>query len=245
MTDEAMSPLRRRMIEDMTIRKFAPKTQQGYIRSVRNFAAFLGRSPDKASSRTCGAFSCILPRAAWRADRQSDRVGAAVLLQGDAQAARIVEHTTFIREPRKLPVVLSPEEVARLLEAAPGLKCGGAQRGLWRGLARRRGGLAKVGDIDSKRMMHPRRTGQGTQGPQCDAVAASARTAARLVEGGAARRAGCFPAANPVQADDDPPAEPGLPCRGPDSRDQEERLACTRCATASPPTCWSRTPISG
>ena len=44
MTDEAMSPLRRRMIEDMTIRKLAPKTQQGYIR-----AAFLGRSPDTAS----------------------------------------------------------------------------------------------------------------------------------------------------------------------------------------------------
>ena len=49
MTDEAMSPLRRRMIEDMTIRKLAPKTQQGYIRTVKDFAAFLGRSPDTAS----------------------------------------------------------------------------------------------------------------------------------------------------------------------------------------------------
>jgi len=41
-----MSPLRRRMIEDMTIRKLAPKTQEGYIRTIKNFAAFLGRSPD-------------------------------------------------------------------------------------------------------------------------------------------------------------------------------------------------------
>src|ERR1700752_345352 len=49
MTDEATSPLRRRMIEDMTIRKLAPKTQQGYIRTIRDFAAFLGRSPDTAS----------------------------------------------------------------------------------------------------------------------------------------------------------------------------------------------------
>jgi len=49
MTDEAMSPLRRRMIEDMTIRKLAPKTQQGYIRTIKDFAAFLGRSPDTAS----------------------------------------------------------------------------------------------------------------------------------------------------------------------------------------------------
>ena len=49
MTDEAMSPLRRRMIEDMTIRKLAPKTQQGYVRIIRNFAAFLGRPPNTAS----------------------------------------------------------------------------------------------------------------------------------------------------------------------------------------------------
>jgi hypothetical protein len=49
MTDKAMSPLRRRMIEDMTIRKLAPKTQQGYIRAIKDFAAFLGRSPDTAS----------------------------------------------------------------------------------------------------------------------------------------------------------------------------------------------------
>jgi integrase/recombinase XerD len=44
-----MSPLRRRMIEDMAIRKLAPKTQQGYIRTIEDFAAFLGRSPDTAS----------------------------------------------------------------------------------------------------------------------------------------------------------------------------------------------------
>jgi hypothetical protein len=49
MTDEAMSPLRRRMIEDMTIRKFSPKTQHDYLQRVKNFAAFLGRSPDRAS----------------------------------------------------------------------------------------------------------------------------------------------------------------------------------------------------
>jgi site-specific recombinase XerD len=50
MTDKAISPLRRRMIEDMTIRKLAPMTQASYIRAVRNFAIFLGRSPDRASA---------------------------------------------------------------------------------------------------------------------------------------------------------------------------------------------------
>ena len=49
MTDAPVSPLRRRMIEDMTIRKFAPRTQEGYIRAVRSFSAFLGASPDTAS----------------------------------------------------------------------------------------------------------------------------------------------------------------------------------------------------
>src|SRR3982074_1366123 len=48
MTDEAISPLRRRMIEDMTIRKLASKTQRDYVQRVKDFAAFLGRSPDTA-----------------------------------------------------------------------------------------------------------------------------------------------------------------------------------------------------
>lgn len=50
MTDEAVSPLRRRMTEDMTVRGFAPKTQTGYIRAVRNFTASFGRPPDQATS---------------------------------------------------------------------------------------------------------------------------------------------------------------------------------------------------
>ena len=50
MTDKAISPLRRRMIEDMMIRKLVPKTQQGYIRNVKAFAAFLGRSPGTATN---------------------------------------------------------------------------------------------------------------------------------------------------------------------------------------------------
>ena len=48
MTETAISPLRQRMIEDMTIRKLGAKTQAGYIRAVKNFAAFLGHSPDRA-----------------------------------------------------------------------------------------------------------------------------------------------------------------------------------------------------
>ena len=64
MSPEAVSPLRKRMIEDVTIRQFGEKTRRDYIRQVREFPAFLGRSPDRAGRRTCGATSCIWPRLA-------------------------------------------------------------------------------------------------------------------------------------------------------------------------------------
>ena len=87
MTDEAMSPLRRRMIEDMTIRKLAPKTQQGYIRTIKNLAVFLGRSPDTASFEDIRRFQLhVAASGVGTAIRQSDRGGAAVLFQGHAQA---------------------------------------------------------------------------------------------------------------------------------------------------------------
>ena len=79
MTDEAMSPLRRRMIEDMTIRKLAPKTQQGYIRTIKDFAAFLGRSPDTAR----------------KSGLRLDVYAAAMLLHDDAVAHRQAKPGAF------------------------------------------------------------------------------------------------------------------------------------------------------
>jgi hypothetical protein len=123
MTDEAMSPSRRRMIRDMTIRKFAPKTQHDYVQRVKNFAAFLGRSPDTASFEDVRRFQL---------DQATRGVGVPTLNQSVATLrfffkvtlgrSDIVNHAQFVREPRKLPVMLSPEEVAWLLDAAPGLK---------------------------------------------------------------------------------------------------------------------------
>jgi integrase/recombinase XerD len=123
MTDEAVSPLRRRMIEDMTIRKLAPKTQQGYIRAVKDFAAFLGRSPDTASVEDVRRFQLHLAESGAHTPILNHTVSALrFFFRVTLKRHDIIEHTTFIREPRKLPVVLSPEEVARLLNAAPGLK---------------------------------------------------------------------------------------------------------------------------
>ena len=155
MTDEAMSPLRRRMIEDMTIRKLAPKTQQGYIRTIKDFAAFLGRSPDVATFEDVRRFQ--LHRAESGADTSTLNHTASALrffFRITLKQPAIIEHTQFIREPRKLPVVLSPDEVARLLNAAPGLKYKAALSVAYgAGLRASEVISLKVSDIDSTRMV--------------------------------------------------------------------------------------------
>jgi integrase/recombinase XerD len=163
MTDEAMSPLRRRMIEDMTIRKLAPRTQQGYIRTIRNFAVFLGRSPDTASAEDIRRFQLHLAENGARPPILNHTVSALrFFFKVTLKRHDIIEHTTFIRQPRKLPVVLSPEEVARLLNAAPGLKYKAALSVAYgAGLRAAEVISLKVSDIDSKRMLIRVEQGKG------------------------------------------------------------------------------------
>ena len=145
MTDEAMSPLRRRMIEDMTIRKFAPKTQHDYMQRVKNFAAFLGRSPDTASFEDVRRYQLHLAASGVGVPTLNQTVSTLrFFFRVTLGRPDIVEHTHFVHEPRKLPVVLSPEEVARLLDAAPGLKYKAALSVAYgAGSARLRGGGAQ------------------------------------------------------------------------------------------------------
>jgi site-specific recombinase XerD len=163
MTDEATSPLRRRMIEDMTIRKLAPKTQQGYVRVVKDFAAFLGRSPDTASFEDVRRFQLHLATNGARIPILNHTVAALrFFFRVTLKRFDIIEHTTFIHESRKLPVVLSPEEVARLLDAAPGLKYKAALSVAYgAGLRAAEVISLKIGDIDSKRMVIRVEQGKG------------------------------------------------------------------------------------
>jgi integrase/recombinase XerD len=163
MTDEAVSPLRRRMIEDMTIRKLAPKTQQGYIRTIKDFAVFLGRSPDNASLEDIRRFQLHLAQSGAQPPILNHTVSALrFFFRVTLKRHDIVEHTTFIRQPRKLPVVLSPEEVARLLNAAPGLKYKAALSVAYgAGLRAAEVVSLKVCDIDSKRMIIRVEQGKG------------------------------------------------------------------------------------
>jgi integrase/recombinase XerD len=163
MTDEAMSPLRRRMIEDMTIRKFAPKTQHDYVRRVKNFAAFLGRSPDTASFEDVRRYQLHLAASGAGVPTLNQSVATLrFFFRITLKRHDILEHTHFIHEPRKLPVVLSPEEVARLLDAAPGLKYKAALSVAYgAGLRAAEVVSLKINDIDSERMVVRVEQGKG------------------------------------------------------------------------------------
>src|SRR6266702_3234508 len=123
MSDEARSPLRWSMIEDMTIRKLGRKTQQNYIQIIKKLDAFLARSPDTATFEDLRRFQLHVVASGVGAAAINRHVSALrFFFRVTLKRYAIVEHTHFIHEPCKLPVVLSQQEVARLLDAAPGLK---------------------------------------------------------------------------------------------------------------------------
>jgi site-specific recombinase XerD len=151
------------MIEDMTIRQFGEHTKRDYIRQVREFTAFLGRSPDRAE-----------PEDLRRYQLHMASLGASYARMNLASTAlRFFFHVTLgrpgfgdrmarIPSPERLPVVLSPEEVALLLAHAPGLKYRAALS-LAYGCGLRVSEIAnlKVADVDSARMLIRVEQGKG------------------------------------------------------------------------------------
>jgi site-specific recombinase XerD len=123
MTEERISPPRQRMIDDMTLRKLEPRTQAGYIRGVKSFSAFLRASPETASFEDLRRYQLHLVSSGVGAPTINNGLTALrFLFMVTLRKPDVVADLPFVREPRRLPLVLSPEEVARLLDAAPGLK---------------------------------------------------------------------------------------------------------------------------
>ncbi len=120
-----MSPLRRRMIEDMTIRNLSPATQQSYLYAVSKFSRHFGHSPDRLGVEDVRAYLVHLTSKgfAYVSSLKPDGVRAAVFLRRDPGPVddRRAD-SLFAREPRKLPTVLGAEEVVRFLEAVSSLK---------------------------------------------------------------------------------------------------------------------------
>ena len=124
MSTKTVSPLRHRMIEDMSLRNLAPRTQEHYIRSCKKLAAFLRRSPDTATAEDIRLFQLHLAEQGVSiCSRNRTMTGVAFLFRVTLRHPEIADQIEYIAEPQKIPVVLSPEEVRRLLDAAPSFKC--------------------------------------------------------------------------------------------------------------------------
>jgi site-specific recombinase XerD len=158
-----VSPLRQRMQHDMMMRGLAPRTQQQYIHHVRRFAAYLGRPPDSATTEDIRRF---------QVHQHENGVGL-MTINGTVSALRFFFTVTLrrrdlahglvaVRRRHKMREVLSVEEAARLLEAAPGIKYKAAL-GVAYGAGLRVTEVAhlKVDDIDSARMLIRVEQGKG------------------------------------------------------------------------------------
>ena len=150
-----VSPLRQRMIEDMAARKLNPHTQRSHIYSCKRFAAWLKRSPDTATPDEVRRFQLYLVESgASICNRNRIMTGVRFLFRVTLRRHDLAAEVWHIKEPQKLPPVLSPEEVKRVLAMATSLKAR-AVLTLSYGCGLRAGEVARLraGDIDSEQMI--------------------------------------------------------------------------------------------
>lgn len=149
----AISPLQARMIEDMTARKLSPKTQTAHIRSCRRFAAWLGHSPETATADDVRGFQAELAGCdISNSTRNAIMTGVKFLFRVTLRRHDLAAEIYHLREPQKIPPIMSQDEVARLLANTPSIKAR-AMLSLAYGCGLRPGEVIRlrVGDIDSDR----------------------------------------------------------------------------------------------
>jgi len=163
MTTKAISPLRQRMINDMNVRNFVPDTQREYIRAVKNLTIFLKRSPDTATAEDLRAFQLHMTETGVRPPTINATVTALrFFFKVTVDKPEVTRHLVFVYEPRKLPRILPPEDVLRLLEAAPNPKSKAALSVAYgAGLRAMEVVALKTTDIDSQRMLLRVEQGKG------------------------------------------------------------------------------------
>jgi integrase/recombinase XerD len=123
MTTEAITPLRQRMIEDMNSRKLGAHTQRSHIYSCKRFAAFLKRSPETATCEDLRLFQLHLAETGISiCNRNRIMTGVRFLLRVTLRRLDLDAEIYHIREPQKIPLVISPDEMRRLLAVASSLK---------------------------------------------------------------------------------------------------------------------------
>src|SRR5271168_4618580 len=257
-----ISPLRARMVEDMTVRGFNEHTRRDYVRQVRAFAAFIGRSPDTATAEDLRLFQLHQTQTGMQPPSINGAVSALrFLFTVTLDRPDLARRLTVVPYPRRIPAVLSVEEVTLLLRAAtaPKYKAAFATAGACPRAGRRPdpwgAGLRvsevvalKVGDVDSERMLLRVEQGKGRKDRQAmlspqllGLLRAWWREGRRL--GVLLPRGWLFPGRNPVERSR-PASSTALSMPLP--RPPGSRSGCrrTRCGTALSRIYWNRTPTS-
>lgn len=163
MTEPAITPLRQRMLEDMAIRRLAPGTQAFYVSAVAKFARHFGKSPDLLGYEEVRAYQLHLVRSGLNVGSVNRVVTALRFFYRATMGLRDApDMIPLARRPEKLRAVLTPQEVARLIEAAPGPKYRAALSVAYGAGLRASEVIAlKVTDIDSARMVIRIEDGKG------------------------------------------------------------------------------------
>lgn len=149
-----ISALRQRMIDDMHMRKYSPKTQVGYLRSVSRFASYLHHSPDTATDEDCRRYQLYLVDCGISAISLNASITALTFFfTTTLNRPDVISKMHHVHAPRKLPVLLSPDEVGRLICAAGSVRDQTALAVAY-GAGLRIGEVCslKISDIDSQRM---------------------------------------------------------------------------------------------
>ena len=206
-SSQTVSPLRQRMIEDMRLRKLESKTQSAYVRAVRKLAAFIGRSPDTASAEDLRRFQLhMVDSGASPITLNATIVGLNFFFSITLDREDVMAKMQSVRVPQRLPVILSKEEVTRLLGAVGHIKHQTALS-LAYGTGLRVGEVValKVSDIDSQRMTLRVEQGKGRKDryAMLSPVLLErlrcwwrvARAQGRMLDGG-----WLFPGRNPIEA---------------------------------------------
>ncbi len=123
MSTSSISPLRQRTIEDMNARKLTAGTQTGHLRACRRFAAFLKRSPDTADAEDIRRFQLHLAQSDVSiTTRNRTMTGLRFLFRVTLRRLDLAAAIYHIREPQKIPLVISTDEAKRLLAVAKSLQ---------------------------------------------------------------------------------------------------------------------------
>ena len=162
-----MTPLRQRMLEELQRRNYNPDTIRGYIHAVKEFAEYFGKSPELMGADEVRKFQLYMIRDKKLAiGTVALRMGALRFLYKKRLRRRDIdiEDLPLVKAPKKLPVVLSQEEVTRLIEAAPNLIYRTLLLLLYAtGLRRAEAAHLKVSDIDSSLMLIHVHQGKGSR----------------------------------------------------------------------------------